>query len=74
MGFIDTLADSERAVELADLTEHQQRVITLRWTYSFTQYETAAILGTSQPPIQRSEQIAIRKIQDVLAEWGIEPC
>lgn len=58
------------AVELAELTEHQQLVINLRWTVGFTQEEVARFLGITQPAVYQAEKAAERKVQSVLYQWG----
>lgn len=67
---LDTVIDSELAVQKAGLTVQQMKIVELRWIKGFTQMETAEVLEISQPTVLQHEQYAKKKIQKVLSEWG----
>lgn len=71
---LDTLIDAERAFDLAGFTEHQEKIVTLRWKVGLTQQETSTYIGSSQQSVWEAEKAAKKKVQAVLRDWGNQPC
>ncbi|WP_086347698.1 sigma factor-like helix-turn-helix DNA-binding protein [Candidatus Enterococcus clewellii] len=68
--YIDILIDAERAVKLANLTEHQKKIVTLHWEKGLNLSQTASVLGVTVQAVLGAVNAVKKKLQRVLNKWN----